>query len=384
MVTFFDTNIIDTLLPINTFKPNRIVMLIAPEDLNSSASVNLEEAIHHLYDAKYPVKFSFMQSDDNSASVTRNRLEQILETNPGEEIIINLSSANEIITIASITFADKFPNVTPIFIDKKINNIHNALYPDEAIKDIKYIDLDTFMIALGARGIGSSHHLPNKDEFDSIINVAEYLFSHIMSWHALCDFLSKTTTRLRIDEPFPIHNMINYNGRSYSMKKILKIFIDNGYLEHMKDNLYTYPNNKSKEYMTTYGIWLELYTYIKAQELFEDVRLGYKIDWIASDEDETVDNEVDVVAIYGSLPCFISCKMTDPTLQDLNEIGNIANHLRGVDAHPILVTTSRIREDDNLRKKLYSKFANLNIGLIEVQDFKNSDAKSLFLTALTR
>ena len=80
--------------------------------------------------------------------------------------------------------------------------------------------------------------------------------------------------------------------------------------------------------------------------------------------------------------CFISCKMTEPSTQDLNEVGYLARHLRGIEAHPVIVTTSRIREDSDLRYRVYNKFIRLSIGLIEVKDFKTRNAKNLFLSAI--
>ena len=52
-----------------------------------------------------------------------------------------------------------------------------------------------------------------------------------------------------------------------------------------------------------------MYVYINALNCFDEVHLGYVIDWDNSDQNDTTDNEIDVVAIKNSVPYFISCKM---------------------------------------------------------------------------
>ena len=381
LIDFFASNIVSTLIPVNTFLPEEIFMMISPRDLNTTAPSFLEEAIRSLYPRDNPVRFSFVQIDDSSLEDIKAKLEYVIDIRRDAMIYLNLSKSTEIMTIAGYSAGLEHDHVFPIYIDRRAMTIRDVQHGNAKMADIKHIDIDTYTIALGAKNVGNSRSLPLEEEYDIICEMSEYIFDHLKTWHALCNYLAARYASTQPGEWFSIPKMLDYNNKSYDVEKMVNRFRSYHFLnEH--DRKYSYPSARYKEYMTTYGEWLELYTYIKAKGVFSDVRLGYKIDWTSNDSNDTLDNEIDVFAVFKSEPCFISCKMTEPSTQDLNEVGYLARHLRGIEAHPVIVTTSRIREDSDLGYRVYNKFIRLSIGLIEVKDFKTRNAKNLFLSAI--
>lgn len=382
LVNYFDANIASSLIPIKTFLPEEILFLTPQYEINSSTQAYMEDAIIQIYKNNKPYHLTFLPTDCGSLDSFIHAFRQLVDTHSSETIYLNVTNSKEIMTIAGFLVAKEHSNVFPIYIDFRKQVIKDAEHHDKVLAKIEHIDLNTYITALGAKTVGSSHHIPQKKEYKRITTMAEYLFRHLMTWHAFCEYLAKHTSKMAIDKPFSIPKAYRYNKIDYALTSMANRFVQAGFLKKTEEETYLFPNPRYKEYLITYGIWLELYTHIKALEVFHDARLGYKIDWTAHDNYNTVDNEIDVVAIYRSEPIFISCKMTEPSTQDLNEVGYLARHLRGIDAHPVIMTTSKIREDEDLRKRLYTKFARMKVGLIEVDDFQTTNAKDLFISAI--
>ena len=84
---------------------------------------------------------------------------------------------------------------------------------------------------------------------------------------------------------------IHKDGRKYRPNPgMLEAFEKNGFIKNlsMSNNRvsFTYLYPEAKTYMTTYGLWLEMFVFISAKRLgkFSDVKLGAMIDWDAYDD----------------------------------------------------------------------------------------------------
>ena len=111
-----------------------------------------------------------------------------------------------------------------------------------------------------------------------------------------------------------------------------------------KGYLFTYRDKSLKRLFSKAGNLLEVYVYLAALEsgVFTDVRQGVTIDWDAeggSDPTETK-NEVDVIAMTGLLPVFLSCKNGTVKKDALYELETVSDRFGGRYAARALVATS--------------------------------------------
>lgn len=119
---------------------------------------------------------------------------------------------------------------------------------------------------------------------------------------------------------------IEINQRTVSPDdELLEYFENLGFIKDLRiDQMveFSFSTYLSKQYLTTYGIWLELFVYMEACKLngVSDVRLGAMIDWDAEDGIEKVGNEIDIILSKNSRPISISCKFTEPDIAAINEI----------------------------------------------------------------
>ncbi len=107
---------------------------------------------------------------------------------------------------------------------------------------------------------------------------------------------------------------------------------------------FTYRDKSLKKLFSKAGNLLEVYVYLAALEsgIFTDVRQGVTIDWDAeggSNPTETK-NEVDVMAMRGFLPVFLSCKNGTVKKDALYELETVSDRFGGRYAARALVATS--------------------------------------------
>ena len=112
------------------------------------------------------------------------------------------------------------------------------------------------------------------------------------------------------------------------------------------------------------GSVLELYVYKCCLDagIFNDVRTSAVVDWEDGRPQDSVTNEIDVMAMQGIVPAFISCKTCDISTEALNELAILRDRFGGQAAKAAIVTSQRCRSITRHRA------AKLHIDVIELDD----------------
>lgn len=136
---------------------------------------------------------------------------------------------------------------------------------------------------------------------------------------------------------------------------------------------YRYKNEWVRACMSKAGNILENYVYMCAVMLseresgfFGDIAVGVSADWDGVPQSGTK-NEIDVVAMHGLVPVFISCKNGGAKKEALYELDTVAHHYGGEHAVKILVTTSD-RANESARRSLIERAENMGIAVIGDSD----------------
>ena len=384
-IDFFDKDIVSTLLPISTMEPDKVIFLIDKRTISGRDPENVTRVIKAMLPTT-EVEFEPVTIDDMEDIY--NKLKTIIdETENKDEIHVDLTGGTELMSACGNRIALE-NNLLSIYVDVKREHVINA-QTGEVIKPVNHITLENYMMAIGAKRLKDSHDLPTEEEYESILAMSEIIFSHIVDWQKLCQHIANTVASSGLNMKIRIPAKI---GKTESgTKALVRGFIDNGFLiridggtvsENGVQGEYQFTNNKAKSYMTNYGVWLELYIYIKALKVYPEAAIGVVIDWFDGDHIDTQDNEIDVVAMRKSIPVFISCKMRKPVSGDLYEIGFLASRLGGSRVKPILATTYPVKEMGTSPKRMYQRMKKLRVGLIEAQKFLELPSADVFNQAV--
>ena len=386
-IDFFDKDIVSTLLPITTTEPDRVVFLIDRRSTESHDPENVKRAIKEIL-PKTVIEFRPVTVDD--LSDIYSALKDIVEgLEDRDDACIDLTGGTELMSACGYRIAKEY-NILSIYVDVRREHVINA-ETGEIICPVKHIGLETCLSAIGAKRLKDSHDLPHPDEYESILNMCKIIFTHIEDWQALCQHVANQVATSGNHLTVKIPENIGKNKRG--IRTLVKGFSDYGFWERADgrdlndpqtwtQGTYKFTSGKARNYITTFGTWLELFIYIKALEIFDEAALGVVIDWYEGDHIDTQDNEIDVVAMRRSVPIFISCKMRKPVSGDLYEIGFVASRLGGSRAKAILATTYPVKELGISPKRMYQRMKKFKVGLLEASGFEKIPAADVFNQAI--
>ena len=132
---------------------------------------------------------------------------------------------------------------------------------------------------------------------------------------------------------------------------------------------YSYKSDFVRRCMEKAGNALEYYVYMCAvtlseseEHFFGDVAVGVETDWDGISGSGTR-NEIDVIAMRGLVPVFISCKNGGAKKEALYELDTVSHRYGGEHAVRILVTT-RDRENRAAREALIARAEDMGIAVI--------------------
>lgn len=375
-IQFLDKDVIHALIPAFSMEPEHIVFMYDRRCVDERYIKNIRVAINARL---RHTMIGFIHADRFDVRDIKNQLLTCIADYKEEKICIDITGGSELMTACGMIMSLK--NGFQIVYSNLTKGIIYDVMTGEKVTEIQHITVDDYLLAIGAKRVRHSHTLPKQKEYDAICRMSEYLFDHLGEWHALQRYLSdRYADSESLD--FEITTSLFYNGNDYDSAKALSRFVENGFVDRRGHNQYRFKNLRYKEYMMIFGVWLEMYVYIKAQTFFDESHLGFIIDWNNADNEDTVDNEIDVLVMRKSVPIFISCKMRKPQPEDVFEVAYLADRLGGPGAKAIIATTYHVAGDKNLPDGIYQRLKKMHVGCIETDSFKGHTVSQIFNTAI--
>lgn len=375
-IQFLDKNVVDAMVPAVSLEPKHVIFIYDRRSMTERHVKNVTRAINE----KLPdTIIGAVQTDMFSISEIKETILSCIKDFKNENVCIDITGGTELMTASGLLMHKEY-GIQVTYTNLSKGYMYDVA-TEEKIVDVKHITADDYLLAIGAKHFTRSHSMPKEKEYDDICAIAEYLFEHLGEWHSLHKYLSEHYGDSSTLE-FSVTTELEYAGHAYKSEKALEIFITHGFAEKLSHNKYKFKNNRAREYMTIFGVWLEMYIYIKSLEFFEETHLGYIIDWNNSDAEDTIDNEIDVLVLKKSIPIFISCKMRKPDAMDVYEVGYLADRMGGPNAKGIIATTYKVSADKNLSKGVFQRLKKMNVGFIETDSFKTHTPSQIFNTAM--
>ena len=223
---------------------------------------------------------------------------------------------------------------------------------------IPNLTIEQLMALRGGKLIKAKQPKYSPKQITTIKKLANYAILNPEEWYQITQFfaLAKTT-----DFHAETARVLESNGKKYpypeSMIPLLTeanlIHIDEESSDHIS---YTFSSPEAQLLCRTKGHILELYLYLLAieSEYFDECMIGAEIDWNGIfPEIDNVQNEIDVVLRKGQSIIFISCKMTDLSVEAINELEVYANHFAGETCLKLIVCSGKINPVYNHRCQEY-------------------------------
>lgn len=324
------------ILATQEFKPNLVYFI---KDKDSEEKMKTLRLYYEKNFKKIKIEELLVEEGD------KERLEKIISRlkEKNRNILINLTGGKRINSLILLDLCIK-EKLIALYINIKKKIIYefkdNIKIYEKTFEDL---EIDDIVKASGGKIIEDSSELCNKKD---LIYFAEKISSNLELWHkykqqlyesSIFEHDSNETQRIYI------HTQTLEDEEINLLDKILSKFKEMNEISYKKEKnrvVVNFNNEYLKAFIFKSGTWLEIETnkLINSIEEIDESKNGVMFLW--NDENQSVRNELDVVAIKDSVPIFISCKDSDKYNEmALNELNVYATKFGGENSYKILVAT---------------------------------------------
>ena len=213
--------------------------------------------------------------------------------------------------------------------------------------DIPTLSIQQLIALRGGKMLKSKRPIHSAQQIAAIKKLASSAIANPAHWYQVTQFFSLAKTN---DLHAETEKILENNGRYYHYpESLIPLLVEAGMLciesEDKKRVAYSFPSQEAQVFCRNKGHILGVYLYLLALEspLFDECMIGGEIDWNGIfPEADNVQNEIDVILRKGRSITFISCKMTDLSVEAINELEVYANHFAGESCLKLIVCTGKI------------------------------------------
>lgn len=388
LVKIMDKQRLNNVLSALFFKPKKTVFLY---DKLYTNSIDIN-GIKKVFKLKLPGStVEFVEYDSLNIDSIIRTCTGVTHKNP--ICYFDITGAGEFSAIGSYLACQK--TFTPIFkLDprsKKLINVYGCNFLENAFK-MPEITMDTVLTLNGAGVIGHQRTGPSRDMFENILGYCKCVFNDIENWKKLCLFLQTACAHEEDEVSYNFFssskNISNSNELiSFSGEELLRSAEKWGLISNLNlsgDIVSFYFKSPSiKKYMTDFGVWLELFCYInlKLCNDFNDVNMSTKINWeLTRSYFMEVTNEIDVTFMAGIHPYFISCKLSEPASDALQEVSVYPSYFGGEYSKCALVVLESINKE---KSYIYKRAHDMGICIIDGKDIREGRFLKLIKKSIT-
>lgn len=375
LIEFFDHDQLNNLADVFSFHPQKVVFLY--DNRNDPRSLR---AVAGACRAKFPsMAVETVAMDCSSLEHVVRQCKKLIHRNPG--CYVDVTGGGELSAIgAYVACVDTF---TPIFrVDLNRGRLV-AIYGCKSLEStfrLPKLNLDSLLFAHGAAPGGSGHPTPPGELYQPLLDYCRAVFRDLSAWRDLCFYLQTGGAKMQGSSlvfSAPLRFTAANGRRAEVQRPLLERAGALGLIKNLcwgrESVSFSYQSDTVKKYMTDYGTWLELFTFLslKTCSQFYDVRLSVKVDWNGLRREALeVTNEIDVTLFCGIHPVFISCKLSEPNAEALQELSVYASYFGGRYSRCVLVTLGEV---DRKKSYLYWRAREMGITVVDREPLLNGE-----------
>lgn len=374
LIEFYDRSVLKNMVAALSLQPDYLTFFYDKEMFDT-----FEIYSTYLACKKYlpALKFELRSVDYHDYPMIESKIGQYILDNCDNNICIDLTGGSELMTIAGYN-AGKNANVQVFFSDIYKSEVVRLTQNGPKYRSLPFT-LEDIIEAGGGKLSGftpTDWLTKHKKELHAM---SKKVLASPKAWSDTCRFFQKTRGQ-KTSNPLHFEVSLNHTASNAGLPDKRMLYscqscrlIQN--LLYTKQRLsFDFTFRRAAEYMSSYGVWLELFSYYEMLKIpkIRDVKTSIKIDWNRRDDIEIIGNEVDVTAMYGCRPVVVSCKQsTNPVSADaLNELYVVARRIGGKYSIPILITRSDIKHEHS---GIYMKAREMKMHVLDASDILSQD-----------
>ena len=232
-------------------------------------------------------------------------------------------------------------------------NISGADFAENLPCNILYSVKDFFLMAGGTLLPGRVDNGTLKEYLDDIDPFFNCFLRYRRDWTNIITYMQRVSPT-EYGQISSMHVQGNYTvkgergGRICAKEDALQAFEHIGFLRDLdivpgEKVSFRFRDVNTRAWLRDVGSVLELYVYKACLDanIFNDIISSAVVRWDEVLGHDSVINEIDVMATWGVVPLFISCKVSDIKTEALNELAILRDRFGGKGAKAAIVSTGR-------------------------------------------
>lgn len=374
LIELYDERPIENVLATEVFRPERTVFLCPAEVAqNKSAQRKLEKYFRR---RGVGAKLIFMESSLYNSAKVLKQLRSIADRYP--DCVLDVTGGTDAALFAGGQFCAEAGIAAFTYSRRRgrFYNIHNAPFADEVKCTLRHSVEDCFLMAGGALRCGRVDNAILGRYMECIEPFFAFYMRQRVGWTHLVNYIQRASQAdkgedvpLNVDAPFTVKG--ERGSRIDAPVQALYELEELGFISNVRVSpkrvAFRFADAQIRAWLRDSGSVLELYVYKACLDtgLFNDVRSSAVVDWEGSFDRDSVTNEIDVMAMRGITPVFISCKTCSVGTEALNELAILRGRFGGHGARAAVVTTQRCRSVTRHRA------SELDIDIFDLDDLRS-------------
>ena len=369
LIELYDTSPIRNVLSTIMFRPQEMILICPPEiaeDPNQRRS--LRDFFAYL---DCPVKLTLIPVTLLDAGKTERVLRAVLESH--QDCAIDIAGGTDAALFAAGVVSGETPVFTYSTRKDTFFEINNAPFARSLPNNVHLDVRSCLMMAGGTLHPGREENAGLADKTEQIDRLFRVYSDFRPQWNRQISYIQKISS----SEP----GILEAGGQLAEKAGNKKVNADIGFFRALEQAglildlrltddsvFFRFPNETVRFWLRDIGAVLELQVFraCHAAGCFDDVVLSAVVNWQSGKiQRDSVTNEIDVMAVQGIQPVFISCKTCEVHTDALNELAILRDRFGGKFARAILVTSGMT---EKTREPVRRRADKLGIELVEWED----------------
>lgn len=378
LIELYDERPIENVLATEVFSPERTIFL-CPSEIAQDKNIRTKLAEYFRHRG-LETELIFLECSLYNSEKIEKQLRAITEKYP--DCVLDITGGTDAALFAGGKLCAKYGTPTFTYSRKRncFFNIHDAEFANELSCEISHRVEDCFLMAGGALRSGRV----DNDILGSYMNDIDPFFRLYLrnrnDWTHIVGYIQRAsqgekgfTPPLEVSAPYTVKG--ERGSRIDAPESALYELEKLGFISDVSiydDNVeFKFKDHQIRTWLRDIGSVLELYVYKCCIDtgLFNDVRTSAVVDWEGDHKQDNVTNEIDVMAMQGIVPVFISCKTCEVSTEALNELAILRDRFGGNIAKAAIVTTKRCQSITRHRA------SELDIEVIDLEDIQMGSIK---------
>ena len=372
LIELFDERPIENVLSADVFRPEKIVFLCGRDEAQNKT---LHRGLKTFFEGRgIQAELVFLETSMYYADKVRRQLASIVDTCPDCAIDITGGTDAALFAAGMLYSSNALSVFTYSRARNRFFNICNADFAENLACDVVYSIEDFFAMSGGAMKEGRDNqellnsHLQDIDPFFNL-----YL-KHKKKWGDFIVWMQRASAAEKGEKPsLSVSSSYTVKGEHSSKidanEQMLADVREIGFIRYLeilrgKTVSFNFADDQVRFWLRDAGSVLEVYVYKACLDagIFNEVKCSVIVEWNNGVNQDKVSNEIDVMAVKGIIPLFISCKTCAVDTDALNELSILRDRFGGKMAKAVIVTT------ENCRNVTRNRATALGITVIDMED----------------